>query len=168
MTKKDTHKKAKLTEQDKEREEIFLQAASKKGQQMFLGEDSRFQSKKEIESYAIGDIDDPVKKHEVYYQGIQKLLIDELPKGAAWKEARNLIYEEKNILINRGNKKNELGVRGSDGRMAYIPDLEMALNIITEWMLERGTPFQLYTKFREKNVEMGYHDQKGKKPSAFQ
>lgn len=161
MSKNDTQRKKDLTKEDLEREEIFREAENRKGQQMLLGEDNRFHSKKEIESYAIGDIDDPDKKHDIYYKGIRKLLIDELPKGKSWKDARELVYDENNILINRGNKKDERGIRGSDGRMAYITDLEMSLSIISEWILERGTPFQLYEKFREKNIELGYHDQEG-------
>lgn len=65
---------------------------------------------------------------------------------------------KKNILLNRGNKKNESGIRGSDGRMAHETDLELALNIVVNWVSQRGTAVDLYIKFFNKNVELGYRE----------
>ncbi len=58
-------------------------------------------------------IDNPVEKFQFYYNGLNKLLRDFLPKGKKNEEARRIIYDEKNVLINRGAKKDDKGIRGS-------------------------------------------------------
>jgi hypothetical protein len=72
-------------------------------------------------------------KFLLYYQGLAKLLKDNLPKGKEYEDVRRIVYDEKNVLINRGAKKDEKGIRGSDGRMAYTADLEEAIKIVAEW-----------------------------------
>lgn len=155
-------KKAKKQEQisndEQERLEILKNADSIKGEQLFLGSDGRFESKKEIENYVLKDIDDPEKKYDVYYGGIQKLLKEHLPKGNEFKEARDYIYEEKNILVTRGKKKDKSGIRGADSRMGYVSDLDIALDLISTWIMESGTMYDLYSKFRKINENKGYHD----------
>jgi hypothetical protein len=154
---KSTEKKE-ITNEELEKMEILRKADKNKGEQIALTPDGRFESKKEIQDFAVGDIDDPDKKHDVYYKGIQKLLIRELPSGNSYKSARDLIYDEKNILITRGAKKDDQGIRGADSRMGFITDMEVALDIITNWIVERGTMYELYEKLRKKNTKLGYHN----------
>jgi hypothetical protein len=150
--------KQEITKEELERAEMLRKADSIKGEQLFLGSDNRFESKKEIEEYVLKDIDNPEKKYEVYYQGIQKLLREELPKGKSYKEARDLIYEEKNILVTQGHKKDGSGIRGADSRMGYVHDLDVALGIISNWIMERGSLYDLYMKFRAENTKRGYRE----------
>lgn len=157
MTDKKEKKKQEITNAELERAEMLRKADSIKGEQLFLGSDNRFESKKEIENYVLKDIDNPEKKYEVYYHGIQKLLREELPKGKPFKEARDLIYDEKNILVTQGQKKDGSGIRGADSRMGYVHDLDVALGIISDWIMERGGLYDLYMKFREENTKRGYH-----------
>jgi len=141
-----------------EKLEILSKSRQTKGEQLSIDGKGRFKSEKELKEYAVGRIDDPDKKHEIYYKGIQKLLIENLPKGSSFKKLRNIIYDEKNLLINRGKKKNEKGIRGSDGRMAYIDDLEIALNIVMKWVWGKGTPVDIYKKLFDKNLELNYRN----------
>jgi|AntRauTorcE11898_2_1112593.scaffolds.fasta_scaffold02780_4 hypothetical protein len=150
-------KSKKNDKREKEIEEIFIKADQVDGEQLNIDGKGNLSTENEIKNFALADIDNPEKKYDVYYNGIRKLLMEELPSGKSFEEARRLIYDQKNILINRGKKKNSQGIRGSDGRMAYIPDIELAFNIVTEWVVENGTPSELYQKFYGKNVELGYH-----------
>ena len=104
-------------------------------------------------------IDDPVEKFQLYYHGLSKLLKDNLPKGKENEQVRRIVYDEKNILINRGAKKDEKGIRGSDGRMAYIEDLETAIEIVADWISKKGSPYELFMAFWDKNEELGYGHQ---------
>ncbi len=63
---------------------------------------------------------------------------DALPKGKENEDVRRIIYDEKNILINRGAKKDDKGIRGSDGRMAYVEDLEKAIEIVANSTLGKN------------------------------
>ena len=72
---------------------------------------------------------------------------------------RHTVYDEKNVLINRGAKKDEKGIRGSDGRMAYTEDLEEAIKIVAEWTSRKGTLAELFMSFWDKNEELGYGHQ---------
>lgn len=82
-----------------------------------------------------------------------------MPKGKENEQARRIIYDEKNVLINRGAKKDEKGIRGSDGRMAYIEDLEFAIQIVADWASKKGSASDLYQAFWDKNEELGYGHQ---------
>ena len=84
---------------------------------------------------------------------------DNLPRGKENEDSRRIIYDEKNVLINRGAKKDEKGIRGSDGRMAYIEDLERAIEIVAEWITKKGSPADLFMSFWDKNEELGYGHQ---------
>lgn len=153
-----TKKEERIKNEEQERLEILRNADSIKGEQLFLGSDGRFESKREIEDFVLKDIDDPEKKYDVYYKGIHKLLREHLPKGKEFQEAREYIYEEKNILVTRGKKKDKGGIRGADSRMGYISDLDIALDIISSWIMESGSMYDLYIKFRKANEERDYHD----------
>lgn len=99
---------------------------------------------------------DPDAKHATYYQGLQKLLKDYLPRDP---KVRRMIYDEKNILINKGAPIGPDGRRGSDGRMASIDLMEDAIQIVADWLRAGGTALQLYMAFYNANEQRGYPHQ---------
>lgn len=120
-----------------------------------LSDDNDFQIS---DKYILEDTANPQKSHRLYY-GIRKLLIDHLPKGKGKnKEFREKIYEEKNLFLNRGEERNSQGIRGSDGRMTYIPNfLSVAYNTIIKWIGAGANPIDIYKEFWELNEEKGFH-----------
>ncbi len=151
--------KSQLSKEDLERYEILQKAEEVKGEQLSINLDSGLVVENEAEALMSKKIDDPVEKFQLYYNGLRKMLLDFLPKGIDNEQARNMIYDEKNILINRGAKKNEKGLRGSDGRMAHLDDLEMAMQIVALWIAKKGSYWDLYKAFWNKNEEIGYGHQ---------
>ena len=149
----------KLSKEDLERLEILQKAEDVKGEQLVLNLDAELAIENEAEKLLSQKIDDPVTKFQLYYHGLTKLLKDNLPKGKENEEVRRIIYDEKNVLINRGAKKNEKGVRGSDGRMAYLDDIELAIKIVADWTSTKSSPAELFMAFWEKNEELGYGHQ---------
>ncbi len=149
----------KLSEQDIERLSILQKSEEIKGQQLSINIDLDVVIENQAEKLLSKKIDDPIQKFQLYYHGLTKLLRDNLPKGKEFKKVRDIIYDEKNILINRGAKKNEKGIRGSDGRMAYIEDIEEAIKIIADWTSRKGSPAELFMAFWDKNAELGYGHQ---------
>jgi len=149
----------KLSEEDLERLEILQKSEEIKGEQLLLNLDSELVIENEVEKLLGQQIDDPVTKFQLYYNGLAKLLKDNLPKGKDYEDVRRIVYDEKNILINRGAKKDDKGIRGSDGRMAYLDDLEQAIKIAANWASKKGTPAQLFMEFWDKNEELGYGHQ---------
>lgn len=149
----------KLSKEDLERLEILQKAEEIKGEQLVLNLDAELAVENEAEKLLGQKIDDPVTKFQLYYHGLTKLLKDNLPKGKENEEVRRIIYDEKNILINRGAKKDEKGIRGSDGRMAYLDDLELAIKIVADWTSTKSSPAELFIAFWSKNEELGYGHQ---------
>ncbi len=148
-----------LSKHDLERLEILQKSEEVKGEQLSINIDSEFVYENQAELLLGKRIDDPVQKFQLYYHGLTKLLKDSLPKGKEFNDVRRIVYDEKNILINRGAKKDEKGIRGSDGRMAYIEDLEIAIKIIAEWTSTKGSPAELFMAFWDKNEELNYGHQ---------
>lgn len=162
MSDKKTNKgkvERKLSKEDLERLEILQKSEEVKGEQLLINLDSEIVVENQAEQLLGQKIDDPVQKFQLYYHGLSKLLKDSLPKGKAYEDVRRIVYDEKNILINRGAKKDEKGIRGSDGRMAYIEDLEEAIKVVAEWTSRKGTPAELFMAFWDKNEELGYGHQ---------
>jgi hypothetical protein len=147
-------------QREAEKMEILARVNETKGMQQIIDDSGSLTTRNELRAFAIGDVDDPDRKHEVYYKGIEKLLREFLGgrKDKQTKEAFKILREEKNIFLNRGKRKNEQGIRGSDARMAYITDMEEALNIIAGCILDAATPVDLYIAFRDKNVERGFYN----------
>lgn len=152
-------KKRELSKEDIERLEILQKADEVKGEQLSINLDSELTVENQAVKLLGQTIDDPVEKFQLYYHGLSKLLKDNLPKGKENEQVRRIIYDEKNILINRGAKKDERGIRGSDGRMAYIEDLESAIEIVADWISKKGSPSELFMAFWDKNEELGYGHQ---------
>lgn len=148
-----------LSKEDLERLEILQKSEEIKGEQLVLNLNSELITENEAEKLLGQQIDDPVTKFQLYYNGLTKLLKDTLPKGKEFEDVRRIVYDEKNILINRGAKKDDKGIRGSDGRMAYLDDLEQAIKIVATWTSKKGTPAELFMSFWDKNEELGYGHQ---------
>lgn len=152
-------KKRELSKEDIERLEILQKADEVKGEQLSINIDSELTVENQAVKLLGQTIDDPVEKFQLYYHGLTKLLKDNLPKGKENEQVRRIVYDEKNVLINRGAKKDEKGIRGSDGRMAYIEDLEFAIQIVADWISKKGSPSELYMAFWDKNEELEYGHQ---------
>lgn len=143
-------------EQETERAAILMKADEIKEETLDFSIDGQVEFKNEIANIMLEQIDDPEEKHNLYYNVVNRLLRKHLPKGEAYKEARDLIYEEKNTFLTRGHRKDARGIRNADGRMGYIPDMAELVNIVTEWITSHGTMFELYLKLRELNEGKGY------------
>lgn len=152
-------KKRELSKEDIERLEILQKADEVKGEQLSINIDSELTVENQAVKLLGQTIDDPVEKFQLYYHGLTKLLKDNLPKGKENEQVRRIVYDEKNVLINRGAKKDERGIRGSDGRMAYIEDLEIAIQIVADWISKKGSPSELFMAFWDKNEELEYGHQ---------
>jgi len=159
MEQKINIKISELSKAELERYEILQKSEEVKGEQLTLNWKSELIVENEAEKLISRIIDDPVEKFQLYYKGLHKMLKDFLPKGKKHEEARRLIYDEKNVLINRGAKKDEKGIRGSDGRMAYIEDLELGIIIVANWITNKGSYWDLYRSFWDKNEELKYGHQ---------
>lgn len=148
----------KTTEQDRESLELLLKSKEKQGKQLVI----------DVEKGALTEIDelrqllnkraeDPDEKHAIYYNGIRTILMKYLPAGKENKELRQLIYDEKDVFLNRGKKKSDGGgTRGSDGRMTYQEYMAEILDVVTSWVSESQVPFDLYHMLYELNEKHNY------------
>ena len=127
-----------------------------KQESLFFAENGDIEIRNEIESLLDQQIDDPDEKYELYYNIINKVLRDYLPKGKENESARNIIYEEKNTYLTRGRRKDDKGLRHADSRMSYNADLKALVDIVVDWASTNRNPFSLYVKLRDLNKSMGY------------
>lgn len=150
--------KPELSEQDLERLELLQKAHERKGRQLRIdAESGDLTEVNEIREILGRKADDPEEKYNLYYNGIQKLLIKYLPAGDEFKAARQLIYDEKNVFLNRGKKKSDNnGIRKSDGRMTYQEYMGEILDIVAKWVSESQNPVDIYNMFYELNEKHGY------------
>ena len=160
-------KKEELSKADIERMELLQRANEKVGKQLFINtEKGNLEEVDELRELIGKEFEDPEEKYNIYYRGIRRLLIDYLPKGREFKEARDIIYDEKNIFLNLGKKKSDNnGIRKSDGRMTFQPVMNEILDIIVSWVAESQNPFDLYREFYELNERHGYGHEKYDKTS---
>lgn len=147
-------KKQELINQEKL--SILAKADEIKEQTLDFDAEGNIYLKKELQDMMLDPIDNPQEKYDLYYKVLRKLLRDHFPKGLSNKKARDYVYEEINTFLTMGYRKNEKGIRGADGRMAYIPNLHELINIVIEWIGANGTMIDIYTKIRDRNVELGY------------
>lgn len=152
--KEDLLKKQKEIE-EQEKLAILAKADEVKDLTLDFNTEGDFELKSEIEALMLDPIDNPEEKHDLYYNIINKLLKQYLPKGDEHRVARNYIYEEKNTFLT-GKRIDKSGIRGADGRMSYRPNMHELINIITGWIASNGSMIDLYIKLRDKNIEMGY------------
>lgn len=147
----------KISEQEEiERMMLLSKADEVVGEQLAIDTNGQLQTEDELKKFALGEIDDPERKFDIYYNGISKLLLKHLPEGKGYKKARDYIYEEKNTYLTRGHRINEKGIRGADSRMGHIEDAEKILELITTWIIQKGSMVDLYTKIRDLNIKLGY------------
>jgi hypothetical protein len=138
---------------EEERMMILAQADQVKGMQLLLSDTGEFTSEPEIKAYALSEGPrDPERMYELYYKGIQKMLLRYLPKG----KARTWIYEEKNTYLTRGHRIQDNGIRGADSRMGYPEDAETVFNIIINWVTTSRNSVDLYMTLRDLNIRSGY------------
>lgn len=156
LKKEEILKKEKELQQEAEREAILMKADENKHETLELDFEGNIDFKNEVESMMLSPVDNPEEKHQLYYKVINKILKKYLPKGEEFKQARDLIYEEKNTFLSRGHRIDERGIRGADGRMGYVDDMHTMVNIITKWITSNGGMYELYTKMRDFNIEKGY------------
>jgi hypothetical protein len=138
---------------------ILSKADETKGEQLTLLPDGNIGISNEVaELLKAGRIavDDPDKRYDVYYKGIERLLRKHLPKGKPYARARGYIREEKNVFLTRGKRIDQKGMRHQDSRMGYVDDGEQMLRVIAAWVMENKGMVELYNTLRELNVEMGY------------
>lgn len=143
-------------EQDLERAAILMKADEIKEETFDFDVNGQIELKNELADMVLEQIDDPEAKYNLYYNVVNRLLRKYLPKGDTYKDARDFMTEEKNTFLTRGHRKDAQGIRGADGRMSYISDINELVNIITEWISNKGTMFDLYTQIRDLNISKGY------------
>lgn len=156
LSQEELDKLQKEHEQELERAAILMKADEVKEETFDFDINGQVELKNELADMVLEQIDDPEAKYNLYYNVVNRLLKKHLPKGDKYKVARDLIYEEKNTFLTRGHRKNEKGIRGADGRMSYIADINELINIVTEWISNKGTMFDLYTQIRDLNIAKGY------------
>ncbi len=156
LSKEELERLQKEQEQEAERASILMKADEIKEETFDFDMDGQIELKSELADMMLEQIDDPEAKYELYYNVVNRLLRKHLPKGEKYKPARDFIYEEKNTFLTRGHRKNEQGIRGADGRMAYINDINDLINIITKWISNKGTMYDLYSQLRDLNKSKGY------------
>lgn len=156
LSKEELERLQKEQEQEAERASILMKADEIKEETFDFDMDGQIELKSELADMMLEQIDDPEAKYELYYNVVNRLLRKHLPKGEKYKPARDFIYEEKNTFLTRGHRKNEQGIRGADGRMAYINDINDLINIITRWISNKGTMYDLYSQLRDLNKSKGY------------
>lgn len=156
LTQEELEKIEKEREEERERLSILMKADEIKEETFSFDIDGQISLKSELEDLSLDAIDDPETKYNLYYNVINSLLKKYLPKGEEHKRARDLIYEEKNTFLTRGHRKDDRGVRGADGRMGYIPDMNELVNIVTDWISSKGGMYDLYVKIRDLNISKGY------------
>jgi hypothetical protein len=155
--KPDQRKKTEKELADEQLKQNILAASDQvKGEQLIISPTGDLERQREILQTALSNIDDPEKKFDLYYKGINRLLRGHLPKGPSNKAARDFIYEEKNTYLTRGKRIRKDGTRGGDGRMTYNTDADEMLQIIMEWIMENSTMVDLFNKLRDLNISKGY------------
>ncbi|WP_158799526.1 hypothetical protein [Pedobacter sp. L105] len=159
MADKNTTKKDQdLSPADIERMELLFKANEKVGKQLTISsETGSLEEIDELKAILAKDFENPEEKYNIYYNGIRRLLMDNLPKGSEFEEIRKIIYDEKNIFLNLGKRKSDNnGVRKSDGRMTYQPIMNDILDIIIGWVADSRNPFEIYKRFYELNEKNSY------------
>lgn len=147
-----------LSPEDVERMELLMKANEKVGKQLTISsETGSLEEIDELKAILAKDFENPEEKYNVYYNGIRRLLMDNLPKGKDFEEVRNIIYDEKNIFLNLGKRKSDHnGIRKSDGRMTYQPVMNEILDLIVVWVAQSRNPFDIYKRFYQLNEKSEY------------
>ena len=128
------------------------------GKQLGLGlpDDEDIGMEDVLSEAVLEETQNPDEAHELYY-GIQEVLKSSLPQGQKFEDLRKAIYEEKNIYLTSGEKKDEQGVRGADSRHGYLHHFRVMLRIVKQWSRSGASPFDLWSVLRKINEDLGYH-----------
>ncbi|OQP57111.1 hypothetical protein A3860_11135 [Niastella vici] len=145
-------------QQEQERMELLRRAAETPGKQLqFDSFNNELREVDELRAMIGAQFENPEEKFQAYYNGMRKVLMQFLPSGKDFKQARDIIYDEKNVFLNLGKKKSDNnGVRGSDGRMTFQPVMNEMVDIIINWVSTSQNPFTLYNTLYELNEKHGY------------
>lgn len=102
-------------------------------------------------------IHDPKKSYELYYNGIQQLILTAIPEKS---EIRDAIFNLKCTLIAGKELKNvSSGKREADSRMETNERLEYVVDILMEWSDTPDDYFKLAYLLLSKCKEMGISPQ---------
>lgn len=171
MKNKSVKTSERLSKEDMERLELLQKIHEKKGRQLRIDTDKGDLTEiNELREMITRKGENPDEKYRLYYNGIRHLLMKYLPKGKEFKEARQLIYDEKNVFLNRGKKKSDNdGIRKSDGRMTYQEFMSEMLDLITKWASQSQNPIDLYNMLYDLNEKHNYgHEIYDKTSVSFQ
>ncbi|MBS1597260.1 MAG: hypothetical protein JST75_03480 [Bacteroidetes bacterium] len=151
-------KDSSLSPEDMESLELLRKANESKGKQLRVDVNKGDLTEvNELKQITEKSFDNPEEKYNIYYKGLRNLLMKYLPKGKEYAEGRQIIYDEKNIFLNRGKKKSDNdGIRGSDGRMTYQEKMNEMLEVVTRWVSESQDPIDLYNMIYDLNEKHGY------------
>lgn len=160
--KKHTQKKTNSSDDKSHLEKLEILQKSKEvvGKQLtFDIEKGGLQAVDEIKAMIDSNIQDPKEKFELFYNGIQKVLLTYLPKGKEFEKERRIIHDEKLIFLNRGNPRKPDGRRGSDSRMTYNEDMGEMAKLVAEWAVTSQDPVDLYQRLYDLNEKYEYGHQ---------
>lgn len=155
----DTEEQERLAREEEERMQILYEADQVKGRQLSIDIEGNIEETDELRAFNLPQIEDPEEKYKIYYHGINKLLRNYLPKGKTFQKARQIIYDEKNVLLTRGKRKDSNGLRGADGKMGFYNEMEIVFDIVFEWAKRNETMADLYKALWNKNEELGFGHQ---------
>ncbi len=97
---------------------------------------------------------DPPKAYELYYNNIQKILKEFLPKDNVYtKVIRNLVGT---LLSHKEMSEVSSGKRGGDSRMATTDDMSNLVDVLVEWSETPYDYMRLAFILLQKNKELGY------------
>lgn len=113
----------------------------------------------EIKELINRKFEDPEEKFQLFYKGIQNVLVKFLPRGRHFYHERRIIHDEKLIFLNRGKARQLNGRRGSDSRMTYNEDLNEMVSLVTDWVVNSLDPVDLYQQLYDLNEKYGYGHQ---------
>jgi hypothetical protein len=143
-----------------EKLEILRRAKDPKEKQLTANFDTNsFEVRDRLKEILNKSFEDPEAKYNLYYNGIRKVLMQYLPKGKAFEKERQIIYDEKNVFLNRGKAKDKAGIRGSDGRMTYNDDMSELADLIADWVMTTQDPVDLYQRLYDLNEKYNYGHQ---------
>jgi hypothetical protein len=144
--------------EDQESMELLRKSKERQGKQLRIDvETGDLHEIDELKEMLNKTAEDPEEKYSTYYTGIRNILMKYLPSGKESQEIRELIYDEKNVFLNRGKKKSDNnGIRKSDGRMTYQEYMHEMLDLITTWVSQSQIPFDLYHMIYELNERHNY------------
>jgi hypothetical protein len=114
------------------------------------------------ESGSLGDLvellepsvlQNPEKSYDLFYNGIQRLILSVIPSG----DIRRVILELKDILLT-GKEREHLtyGKRGADSRMSKTDDMESVIDILAEWSKAPYDYLKLVMLLFDKNKALKY------------